>query len=232
MRSFLFIGFILFFGYSYTQTTGTMTDSRDGKIYKTVVIGTQTWLAENLNVDKFRNGDPIPEAKTNEEWLRSCENKQPAWCYYDNEPINGNKYGKLYNWYAVNDPRGLSPKGWHIPTDAEFAILTKYLGDEDEARTKLKCSIGWETFNGVSGNGNDSSGFSGHPGGMCNGRNVCGGMGFGGYWWSSSEVDIYNASWLTLFCTNLYPLTHSFSDIISFGLNNKSFCLSVRGIKD
>ena len=68
MNNILFIGFLLFFGYSYTQTTGTITDSRDGKIYKTVVIGNQTWMAENLNVDRFRNGDLIPEAKSNEEW--------------------------------------------------------------------------------------------------------------------------------------------------------------------
>lgn len=71
-----------------------------------VKIGDQIWMTRNLNVDKFCNGDPIPETKTNEEWIKAGENGKPAWCYYDNDPANGEKYGKLYNWYAVNDPRG------------------------------------------------------------------------------------------------------------------------------
>ena len=83
---------------------------------------------KNLNLDKFRNGDIIPEAKTNEEWSAADTNKNPAWCYYDNDPANGEKYGKLYNWYAVNDSRGLAPEGYKIPTieelmDIEFAGL-------------------------------------------------------------------------------------------------------------
>lgn len=81
-----------------------------------VSIGDQIWMSKNLNVEKFRNGDLIPEAKTDEEWIRAGENEQPAWCYYENDPKNGRKYGKLYNWYAINDPRGLAPKGWRIPT--------------------------------------------------------------------------------------------------------------------
>lgn len=96
----------------------TVTDSRDGNAYKTVTIGNQVWMAENLNVDKFRNGDLILQAKTEEEWKKAGENKHPAWCYFDNDTANDAKYGKLYNWYAVNDPRGLAPAGWHIPTDA------------------------------------------------------------------------------------------------------------------
>lgn len=77
-------------------------------------------LTKNLNLDKFRNGDLIPEAKSNEEWIEAGKNKQPAWCYYENKPENGEKYGKLYNWYAVNDPRGLAPEGYHIPTVEEM----------------------------------------------------------------------------------------------------------------
>jgi len=89
-----------------------------------MVIGTQTWKTLNLDVATFRNGDPIPEAKTDEEWKAAGENKQPAWCYYENDPMNGTNYGKLYNWYALNDLRGLAPTGWHIPTDLEWTVLS------------------------------------------------------------------------------------------------------------
>ena len=88
-----------------------------------VKIGDQTWMSTNLNVSKFRNGDPIPEIKTEEEWINAGKNKQPAWCYYNNDPSNGSKYGKLYNWWAVKDPRGLAPEGWHIPSSGEFSYL-------------------------------------------------------------------------------------------------------------
>jgi uncharacterized protein (TIGR02145 family) len=89
-------------------------------ICKTVKIGNQTWMAENLNVDHFRNGDIIPQAVTVEEWQKGG----PAWCYYMNNSANGPKIGKLYNAAALNDPRGLAPAGWHIPTAQEFNLLT------------------------------------------------------------------------------------------------------------
>lgn len=94
---------------------------------------TQVWDKKNLNISKFRNGDVIPEVKTKEEWASAGKNKQPAWCYYDNNPDNGLIYGKLYNWFAVNDPRGLSPMGWHIPTDAEWMQLQSDLKSDGAA---------------------------------------------------------------------------------------------------
>ena len=97
---------------------------------QSVTIGKQVWMTKNLDVGTFRNGYPIPEAKTNEEWVNAGLNKQPAWCYYQNDPTNGEKYGKLYNWYAVNDSRGLTPEGWHIPSENEWEILFRYLGGE------------------------------------------------------------------------------------------------------
>ena len=103
---------------------------------QTVTIGTQVWMTKNLDVSTFRNGDPIPEAKTGEEWKKAGENKQPAWCYCDNDPTNGAKYGKLYNWYAVNDSRGLAPVGYHIPSDAEWTKLEVFLGAD--AGNKMK----------------------------------------------------------------------------------------------
>jgi uncharacterized protein (TIGR02145 family) len=149
--------------------------------FKSVKIGNQTWMVENLNVDRFRNGDPIPEAKTREEWMKAGEEGRPAWCYYNNDPKNGAKYGKLYNWYAVNDSRGLAPAGWHIPTDAEWQSLIDYLGDD--AGKQMKATSGW--WEG--GNGTNSNGFSALPGGY---RSVDGTftyIGGGGCWWGSTE---------------------------------------------
>jgi uncharacterized protein (TIGR02145 family) len=110
-------------------------DPRDGRKYKTVKIGNQIWMAENLNVDRFRNGDSIPEAGTNEEWKSAGEKKQPAWCYYDNDPAQGSKYGKLYNWYAVNYKRGLAPKGWHVPSNGNYETLLSTIGYQENPIT-------------------------------------------------------------------------------------------------
>jgi len=148
-----------------------------------VTIGTQTWTSKNLNVSTYRNGDKIPQVQDKKAWEKLTTG---AWCYYENNPTNGTKYGKLYNWYAVNDPRGLAPIGYHIPTDKEWTTLTDYLGGESEAGTKMKSRSGWK-------NGKDSSntsGFAGLPGGE---RDNCYGnfsyIGSYGYWWSSSEHD-------------------------------------------
>ncbi|MFN5318754.1 MAG: fibrobacter succinogenes major paralogous domain-containing protein [Bacteroidia bacterium] len=151
---------------------------------QTVTIGTQVWMTKNLDVTIFRNGDPISQAKTNEEWEKAWKNEQPAWCYYDNDPKNGEKYGKLYNWYAVNDPRGLAPVGYHIPSDAEWGKLVDYLGGEEKAGAKMKSKTGWNE----DGNGTNSSGFSGLPGGYRGYNGAFLNVGLYGNWWSSSEV--------------------------------------------
>ena len=105
---------------------------------KTVTIGTQIWMLENLNVSNFKNGVAIPEVQDKDAWEKAGENKQPAWCYYDNDPKNGDKYGKLYNWYAAIDTNGLCPQGWHLPSGAEWDILVTYLGGNDVAGAKMK----------------------------------------------------------------------------------------------
>ena len=158
---------------------------------KEVIIGYQVWMAENLNVDKFRNGDLIPEAKTDEEWKNAGENGQPAWCFYENDPANETKYGKLYNWFAVNDPRGLSPVGYHIPSDQEWTILTDYLGGEVAAGCKIKSSCGWSE----NGNGTNDSGFSGLPGGYRHQYGSFFYVGYLGNWWSSTEKGNYKYYW-------------------------------------
>lgn len=105
-------------------------------------LDTSKWTSKNLDVDKFRNGDIIPEAKTAEDWQFAQDYGKPAWCHYDNDPENGKKYGKLYNRFAVNDPRGLAPDGYHIPTNDEWTDLENLLGEE--AGKKLKSKNGWE----------------------------------------------------------------------------------------
>ena len=117
-------------------------------IIPSVKIGNQEWMNENLSLVTFRNGDTIPLAKTNEEWEAAGENAQPAWCYYENKTENGTLFGKLYNWYAVNDQRGLAPAGWHIATDKEWKTLSDFIGGEKTAGKKLKSKNKWLEYKG------------------------------------------------------------------------------------
>jgi uncharacterized protein (TIGR02145 family) len=225
---------------------------------QTVTIGTQVWATKNLDVSTFRNGDPIPQAKTNAEWAAAGKNEQPAWCYYDNNSANGTKYGKLYNWYAVNDRRGLAPVGYHIPTDAEWRKLSDYIGGESIGGKKMKATRGWKNYNTrssktcpncaswiaeyrrkvpchickdtrlvsgpivtISGNGNNTSGFSALPAGFR-------GQGFyaiGEYssWWSSTEG---RKTWAWE-CTLYHDYVNVYHDLVE-----KDRGISVRCIRD
>ena len=158
----------------------------DGNKYNTIQIGEQTWMAENLNVSKFRNGDPIAEAKTGEEWVQAGLDNRAAWCYYNNDPSNGKKYGKLYNWHAVNDPRGLAPEGWETASSIDWSGLISFLGGVDVASEKLKSVRDWEDKLG-----NNSSGFSAPPSGIRDyyPDNNFYGLNIRGVWWTR---DVYN----------------------------------------
>ena len=149
---------------------------------KQVKIGSQVWMTRNLNVEVFRNGDPIPEATSPEEWKRADSMGQPVWCYYD---FNRRKYGKLYNWYAVTDPRGLAPAGWHIPSHVEWDSLIDYLGGKNEevAHNRLKSSTGWSQLH----IGMRRCGFKAKPGGIFN-STVFYGRHRVGFWWSTSTT--------------------------------------------
>ncbi len=228
-----------------------------GGYTQTVTIGSQVWASTNLNVSTYRNGDIIPQVQDRNIWTSLTTG---AWCYYDNDPSNGTKYGKLYNWYAVNDPRGLAPKGYHIPTNAEWTTLTDYLGGKDVAGTKLKSAKGWigKTSGGSktcpncsswnseyrkkvpchtckdsrsvsaptvtkSGNGSNSSGFSGLPGGF---RGIIGDfhdVGYDGSWWSSSEYGTNDAWFLSLSYNGGDAVQHS---------GHKRYVFSVRCLRD
>jgi hypothetical protein len=103
-------------------------------------------MTKNLDVSTFRNGEAITQAKDEAQWLYASENKIPAWCYYEFNENNGKKYGKLYNWYAVNDSRGLAPKGYHVPLVAEWRTLVNFLGGSVAAGKKMKSKDGWNSY--------------------------------------------------------------------------------------
>ncbi|MFN9689781.1 MAG: fibrobacter succinogenes major paralogous domain-containing protein [Bacteroidota bacterium] len=151
----------------------------------TVVIGNDEWMTENLSVKKFNNGDPIPEAKTELEWLEAGQSKSPAWCYQNNDPANGKSYGILYNYYAVSDERGLLPEGFHLATDVEWNNLVHAAGGVEVAASRLKDPEYW----GGKGNGS-SLGFNARPGGV---RIFDGGfsnMDRAVYFWTATEESV------------------------------------------
>lgn len=190
---------------------------------QSVTVGSQAWDTKNLDVVTFRNGDSIREAKSDEEWAASGEKGEPVWCYYENDPANGAKYGKLYNWYAVSDPRGLCPAGRHVPGDAEWKALVGQLGEEDAAGKKMKSTTGWRDFIKKSTGGSNESGFSGLPGGD---RYIDGAfyrIGVGGHWWSASEV----SSGKALYCLLYYNTAQ-----VKFNSDSKRRGLSVRCLRD
>jgi len=181
-----------------------------------IKIGTQTWTSKNLNVTTYRNGDVIPQVQDANAWAKLTTG---AWCYYENKTANGTTYGKLYNWFAVNDPRGLAPKGYHIPTDAEWTILTDYLGGDTIAGTKMKSTSGWDN----NGNGSNTSGFAGLPGGYRSYDGSFNYIGALGNWWSSSENNSSDA-WFRY-------LTSSDGNVDRNG-NDKQNGFSVRCLRD
>lgn len=199
----------------------------DGSVYKSVAIGTQKWMAENLNVEHYRNGDAIPQVQDLQKWSTL---KTGAWCYYENKSENGKTFGKLYNWYAVNDSRGLAPKGWHIPTDAEWTQLTDYLGGEEVAGGKLKATILWlDMLGGIpSDRGtNNSTGFTALPAGKLIHRRFINPytftlFGTGSIFWSSSQNDT-----ISVWCRTVSASNNVFRLAFSMGSG-----FPVRCIKD
>lgn len=145
---------------SSTTTTTTTTVVPEACSETPVVIGTQTWAKCNLNVSTFRNGDIIPEITDPAVWASLTT---PAWCYLYNDSANGPIYGKLYNGFAVNDPRGLAPVGQHIPTDAEWTILGAFLGGDAVAGSKLK-EVGSTYWDAPNADATNESGFSARGG--------------------------------------------------------------------
>jgi len=170
------------------DTTPTGITDVDGNVYHSVIIGTQTWLVENLKTTKFRNGDPITNTTDVTAWATQTS---AAYCNYDNSTTNATTYGRLYNWFAVNDSRKIAPAGWHIPSDTEWATLFTYLGGESVASGKLKEAglTHWITPNTGAAN---TIGFTALPGGGRSSVGVFANLGYYGFWWSSTEATTGN----------------------------------------
>jgi len=185
----------------------------------TVSICNQEWMTKNLDVSVYRNGDSIPQVTDSIEWVNLTTG---AWCYYNNDPANGAIYGKLYNWYAVNDPRGLAPAGYHVSTDSEWTSLVACLGGDSSAGGKLKEAgiMHWLSPNVGATN---SSGLTCLPAGC---RDFDGSFNYTssyGIWWSSTEADTTH-SW----ARDLY-----YNDAVILKFNDlKLLGFSVRCLKD
>jgi uncharacterized protein (TIGR02145 family) len=200
------------------KTYGSLTDQQ-GNIYKTILIGTQEWMAENLKTSIFRNGEPIANVADNSQWVGLTSG---AWCYYNNNYQNDCPYGKLYNWYAVTDTRNLCPIGWHVPTISESNILLSFLGAYDIAGGKIK-SVGSQYWGSNNIGATNESGFSALPGG---GRNQFGNfndLGTYGFWWSAPNPNTLDAS---IF------FTASFGTTLNVSNTSVTNGYSVRCVKD
>ncbi len=189
------------------------------KSAETVKIDGLEWMTTNLAATQFRNGDQIPEAKTNEEWYAAGENGQPAWCYFENKPENGKTYGVLYNWFAVSDPRGIAPEGWHVATNQEWSQITEKFGGEDDAGKAFKSMDDWKEHTHAS----DSSGLNCMAGGRRDYTGKFFNIGIDGYWWCQDQYDERDAWGRNL--NYLYPSVQS-------EYFNKYFGFSVRCVKD
>jgi uncharacterized protein (TIGR02145 family) len=155
----------------------------DGNIYPTIKIGSQEWMAENLRTTRYRDGTSIPNVTDDIGWSNA---NYGAWCLNIIDSSFEHLYGNLYNWYAVNDGRGLCPTGWHVPTDTEWTILTNFFGGLTVAGGPMK-EVGTAHWNSPNTGATNASGFTGLPGGL---RDFIGSFitfGNTGHWWSSTE---------------------------------------------
>jgi uncharacterized protein (TIGR02145 family) len=176
---------------SANLTYGSVTD-QNGNTYATIVIGTQEWLAENLRTTSYANGDPIPNVTDDDQWV---ELTTAAWAHRDNNASYENPLGKLYNWYAVADPRNVCPTNWHVPTDAEWNTLVNYLdpnngnnGEYSETAGGKMKSTGTQYWPAANEGATNESGFSGLPNGFrSGGSGFFFAIGDFGFWWSASE---------------------------------------------
>ena len=203
--------------YTKAQTNGTVTDF-EGNIYRTVTIGTQVWMAENLRATRFNDGTPIRLVTDDAEWSRLTT---PAYCWYNNDSIKyGIAYGALYNWYATGTGK-LCPAGWTVPTDADWTTLTNYLGGARIAGGKLK-SIGTTQWRNPNLGATNESGFYALPAGTRYGHGAFNEVGNYTIWWTATQYDAQTA-W--------FRSASSYDAIIARNYDNKVDGFSVRCVK-
>ena len=197
----------------------------DGNIYKTVYIGSQQWMAENLKVSKYNDGTVIPNITEDSKWSNLTSG---AWAYLNNDAAYNVKYGKLYNWYAVskttNGNKNVCPTGWHVPTDAEWTVLTDYLGGLTVAGGKMK-EVGTTSWNSPNTDVTNASLFSALPGGFRFNDGSFFNIGYYGYWWSSTDFEFNTLSALIRFLNNNNGNANRY-------YRDKKFGLSVRCLRD
>lgn len=184
--------FLSIYGFSTDSLKITDIEKND---YEVVVIGKQVWMKENLRTSTYRNGDTILHAHKNTDWDNAASG---AWCSVENSNTHCEIYGKLYNYFAVSDPRGLCPKGWKVPSVEDFNVLAQFLGGEAVAGGKLK-EVGttcWQTPNLGATN---ESGFSGLPGGQRSATGKFGNIGNIGTWWTNTKNQDNTAWSVSLF---------------------------------
>jgi uncharacterized protein (TIGR02145 family) len=175
-----------------TVIAGGIVTDIDGNHYNTVSIGTQVWMAENLKTTRYRNGDSIPNIIDNHQW---CNLTSGACCDYKNIPAYVVRYGKMYNFFAVADLRGLCPAGWHVPSLPEWLQMMEFLGGRDVAGGKMK-EASLEHWLAPNEGATNESGFTALPGGRRDCESLY--MKSEGQWWSSTASDLYNARCFTL----------------------------------
>jgi uncharacterized protein (TIGR02145 family) len=191
--NFLIIPGISLSNHKPTNGYGLNITDVEGNSYKTVYIGTQTWMAENLKASKYNDGTDIPNITDNTQWSNLTTG---AWAYYNNDVANNAKYGKLYNWYAVspttNGNKNVCPTGWHVPSDAEWTVLTDYLGGLNVAGGKIKEAgiINWFNPNNEASN---ITLFTAVPGGFRDNGGNSNFIGAHCYIWSSSNATLSTA---------------------------------------
>lgn len=178
-----------------------------------ISIGQQIWSPKDLDTKTFLNGDQILETKTDDEWRKAGFEKKPACC------LNQDGSGMLYNWYAVNDPRGIAPKGWHVPSDEDWTTLINFLGGEANAGIKLKSKTGWKSDQ----NGTDDFGFAGFPNGYRSLVGVYVRVSQYAYWWTSTVNSEKDAWYRNIFYNGSF---------VSRNYLEKQSGLSVRCVKD
>lgn len=198
---------------------GILTD-QDGNIYKTVKIGTQTWMAENLRTTKYRNGDEIQKVVNDSEWAYLSSG---AFCNYNNtEDYNTiATYGRLYNWFVIDDSRNVAPNGWHVPSDAEWTTLINFLGGDLNAggKMKMKESLIWVN---PDPNITNESGFTAIPAGMR--EWYTGEYSFACGFWSNTQADDGVSSWHRSLSVDNNTITRY--------QPNKMYGFSIRCVKD